>query len=187
MKYRGLVFDFFGVICAEVAPPWLPRYFTPAQAAELRATLFVAADRGDIPQEELFERLARLANITPERVAAEWQSYVKIDDDLVALISSLRGRTRLGLLTNSPAPFVRDIIARYALSPLFDDLIVSAETGMAKPEPAIFRAMLAKLALAPSDAVMIDDNEANIAAAKAIGMQTFLYVSCGELRRALMS
>lgn len=185
MTYRCAVFDFFGVICSEVAPPWLAGYFPPAQVEEIRDTLFVAADRGDISQEDLFARLATLAGITPERFASEWNAQVRVDPDMVALVRGLRGRCRLGLLTNAPAPFVRGIIAAHDLEPLFDAVIVSAEVGMAKPEPMIFRAMLDRLGVAAPDAVMIDDNADNIAAAAALGMQTVLFRSFPQLVRAL--
>jgi HAD superfamily hydrolase (TIGR01509 family) len=185
MEYRCIVFDFFGVISTEVAKYWLASYFPPAQAAEIKDALFPAADRGDVSQGELFAQLAALVNITPARFEREFHSYVKVDLDMVALIRRLRGRTRLGLLTNAMAPFVRGIIDAHDLEPLFDEIIVSAECRMAKPDPAIFRAMLAKLDVAAADAVMVDDNADNIAAAAALGMQTVLFTSYADLERAL--
>jgi putative hydrolase of the HAD superfamily len=185
MEYRCVVFDFFGVISSEVAKYWLSTYFPPARAIEIKDALFPAADRGDVSQEELFAELAALVKITPERFASEFHSYVKVDPDMVALIRRLRGRTRLGLLTNAMAPFVRGIIDEHQLAPLFDEIIVSAECRMAKPDPAIFRAMLAKLDVAAANAVMIDDNADNIAAAAALGMQTILFTSCVQVTREL--
>jgi putative hydrolase of the HAD superfamily len=185
MKYRCAVFDFFGVISAEVAPPWLAGFFPPERVKEIRDTLFVAADRGDISQEDLFIQLMALTGVTRADLMAEWNRRAKVDPAMVALIRSLRGQCRLGLLTNAPGPFVRSIIDAHALEPMFDAVIVSAEVRMAKPEPAIFRAMLDKLAVAASDAVMIDDNPNNIAAAAAIGMHTILFRSCAQLEREL--
>jgi HAD superfamily hydrolase (TIGR01509 family) len=185
MNYRCVVFDFFGVISSEVAKYWLARYFPPARAVEIKDALFPAADRGDVSQDELFAQLAAMVGITQERFEAEFHSYVKIDPDMVALIKSLRGRVRLGLLTNAMAPFVRGILAEHRLEPLFDEILVSAEHRLAKPDPAIFRAMLAMLDVASADAVMVDDNSENIAAAKAIGMQTVLCTSCAQVAREL--
>lgn len=185
MEYRCVVFDFFGVISSEVAKYWLANYFPPDQAREIKDALFPAADRGEVSQEALFAHLAGLVKITPERFEREFYSYIKIDPDMVALIRRLRGRTRLGLLTNAMAPFVRGIMAEHELEPLFDAIIVSAECRMAKPDPAIFRAMLAKLDVAAADTVMVDDNPDNVAAARSVGMQTVLFTSCAELERAL--
>jgi putative hydrolase of the HAD superfamily len=185
MEYRCIVFDFFGVISSEVAKYWLASYFPPERAAEIKDALFPAADRGDVSQEDLFARLAALANISSEHFESEFYSYVKVDPDMVALIRRLRGRVRLGLLTNAMAPFVRGIIDEHQLEPLFDAIIVSAECRMAKPDAAIFRAMLDKLDVAAAETVMIDDNADNIAAAAAVGMQTILFTSCAQLAREL--
>jgi putative hydrolase of the HAD superfamily len=185
MKYPCVVFDFFGVICSEVAPPWLAGYFPPAKVKEIRDTLFVAADRGDVSQEELFARLGALVGISRERLVAEWNDRAKVDPEMIALIRGLRGRCRLGLLSNAAGPFARGIINAHEIEPLFDAIIISAEVRMAKPEPDIFRAMLAKLDIAAADAVMIDDNPNNIAAAAALGMETILFKSCAELKEAL--
>jgi HAD superfamily hydrolase (TIGR01509 family) len=185
MKYRCAVFDFFGVISDEVAPPWLAGLFPAERVKEIRDTLFVAADRGDISQDELFAQLTKLTGVGHADLLAEWNRRAKVDPAMVALIRGLRGKCRLGLLTNAAGPFVRSIIDAHALEPLFDAVIVSAEVRMAKPEPAIFRAMLDKLTVTPGDAVMIDDNPANIAAAAALGMHTILFRSCAQLEREL--
>jgi putative hydrolase of the HAD superfamily len=185
MKYRCAVFDFFGVISAEVAPPWLAGLFPAERVKQIRDTLFVAADRGDISQDELFAQLTTLTGINREDLLAEWNARAKVDPAMVALIRRLRGTCRLGLLSNAAGPFVRSIIDAHALEPLFDAVIISAEVRMAKPEPAIFRAMLAKLDAAAGDAVMIDDNPDNIAAASALGMHTVLFRSCAQLEQEL--
>jgi HAD superfamily hydrolase (TIGR01509 family) len=173
------------VISAEVAPPWLAGLFPAERVKQIRDTLFVAADRGDISQDELFAQLTTLTGINREDLLAEWNARAKVDPAMVALIRRLRGTCRLGLLSNAAGPFVRSIIDAHALEPLFDAVIISAEVRMAKPEPAIFRAMLAKLDAAAGDAVMIDDNPDNIAAASALGMHTVLFRSCAQLEQEL--
>ena len=49
-------------------------------------------------------------------------------------------------------------------------VVISAEVGMRKPEERIFRHAAELLGLAPEECVFIDDIEANIAAAEAIGL-----------------
>jgi putative hydrolase of the HAD superfamily len=53
---------------------------------------------------------------------------------------------------------------------LFDEVVISGEVGMRKPEPEIFRHTAALLGLRPEECVFIDDIEANITAAEALGM-----------------
>ncbi|RCG27969.1 HAD family phosphatase [Sphaerisporangium album] len=52
----------------------------------------------------------------------------------------------------------------------FDAVVISGEVGMRKPEPRIFHHALGLVGLSPGDCVFIDDIEANIIAARALGM-----------------
>jgi epoxide hydrolase-like predicted phosphatase len=53
---------------------------------------------------------------------------------------------------------------------LFDAIVISGEVGMRKPEPRIFHHALDLVALDPEQCVFIDDIEANIVAARALGL-----------------
>jgi HAD superfamily hydrolase (TIGR01509 family) len=53
---------------------------------------------------------------------------------------------------------------------MFDSVVLSAEVGMRKPEPGIFRHVADLLELAPGQIVFVDDLPSNVEAAVAIGM-----------------
>ncbi|MGP3955387.1 HAD family hydrolase [Nonomuraea sp. 3N208] len=53
---------------------------------------------------------------------------------------------------------------------LFDAVVISGEIGMRKPEPRIFHYALDQVGLAGEECVFIDDIEANIVAARTLGM-----------------
>jgi putative hydrolase of the HAD superfamily len=74
---------------------------------------------------------------------------------------------RTCLLSNSwgRVDYPRDVFPE-----LFDAWVISAEVGMRKPEERIFRHAACLLGLAPEQCVFIDDIEANVEAAAAIGM-----------------
>ena len=74
---------------------------------------------------------------------------------------------RTCLLSNSwgPAGYPRDTFPE-----LFDAWVISAEVGMRKPEERIFRHAAGLLGLHPGQCVFIDDIEANVDAACALGM-----------------
>lgn len=55
---------------------------------------------------------------------------------------------------------------------LFEHAYLSHEMHLAKPDPAIFQAVLTGSALRPEETLFIDDLEANCAAAAASGMRT---------------
>jgi putative hydrolase of the HAD superfamily len=53
---------------------------------------------------------------------------------------------------------------------LFDTVVLSGEVGMRKPEEGIFLHTAETLGLTPQECVFIDDIEANVRAAEAVGM-----------------
>ncbi|GAA3122261.1 HAD family hydrolase [Streptosporangium carneum] len=52
----------------------------------------------------------------------------------------------------------------------FDAIVISGEVGMRKPESRIFEHALGRVGLAGAECVFVDDIEANVAAARALGI-----------------
>ena len=57
----------------------------------------------------------------------------------------------------------------------FDQTFYSCDLGLAKPDPAYFRAILAAIDVPASSVLFIDDNEANVAGAASVGLQAELF------------
>ncbi len=185
MKYKGLIFDFFGVICTEIAPFWLAERFSPEEARKIKTEIVGDADRGVISQKEMFIKLARLSDRTAERIEAEWLSLAHINRELVDKIVKFKGAVRLGLLTNATSPLVRHLLNANGLSEIFDLIVVSSEVKCAKPDRTIYEIILGGLALAPADALMIDDNPENIIGANEVGMAGVVFASNEQLDHEL--
>ena len=80
----------------------------------------------------------------------------------------------MGIIANQP-PGSAQRLARFGLRDCFDVICASAEEGVDKPDPALFRCALTRAGCAPADAVMIGDRTDNdVAPAKSLGMQTVL-------------
>ena len=54
---------------------------------------------------------------------------------------------------------VHEVLRRHGLAPRFAAVVVSAEVGASKPDPAPFRAALERLGVVPSRAVHVGDDE----------------------------
>jgi putative hydrolase of the HAD superfamily len=66
-----------------------------------------------------------------------------------------------------------------------DRFFASCEMGLAKPDPAIYRAVLAEIDLPAERTAMFDDNAANIAAAKSLGIRAVLVTDEQTVARTL--
>ena len=74
---------------------------------------------------------------------------------------------------------------RFAFLSWFDGIVVSGEEGVIKPDPRIFAILLDRYRIAADEAVFIDDNPANAAAAEALGIHGVHFRSPELLRREL--
>ncbi|MHB8588277.1 MAG: HAD family hydrolase [Candidatus Dormibacteraceae bacterium] len=106
----------------------------------------------------------------------------KVRPQLVELLHHLGGRVRLGLLSNA-GPGLRELVA--PLAGLFDDIVISAEVGLRKPEPAIYRLALQHLGVEPAETLFIDDLQRNVDAARMLGLHAHRFITPGRLKLAL--
>lgn len=67
----------------------------------------------------------------------------------------------------------------------FRDIVVSGEERMMKPDAAIYRLALDRFGLAPHEAAFIDDSQANIDGANALGIHGLLFTDAPTLARDL--
>ena len=67
----------------------------------------------------------------------------------------------------------------------FDDIIVSADVGLIKPDPAIFRLLIDRQHLDPARTLFIDDSAKNVFAARELGLVAHLFdeANVGALTR----
>ncbi len=63
----------------------------------------------------------------------------------------------------------------------FRDIVVSAHERLVKPGAAIFELAARRFGRAPSEMLFIDDNQANVAAAQALGWQVHHFTAAGPL------
>jgi len=94
------------------------------------------------------------------------------------------GIRTLGLTNWSSETFHHAVPAAPAIG-LLEDVLVSGEVRLAKPDPRIFRELIGRFDLDPARTVFTDDASRNVEAAALSGMQAVLFTSADELRAEL--
>lgn len=93
---------------------------------------------------------------------------------------------RLYALTNWSAETFPIARPRFPFLELFDGIVVSGDERVRKPEPEIFRRLLDRYALDPATTLFIDDLEANVIAARGMGMVATHFRDAARLRAELV-
>jgi putative hydrolase of the HAD superfamily len=106
---------------------------------------------------------------------------------MIDLIQRLRGRVKVGLLSNAAPGLEEDLREHYRIDALFDDIINSATVQLAKPDPRIYALAAERLGLPVAKCFFTDDLPHNIEAARAAGMVAHQFAGCSGLREALLA
>ena len=126
---------------------------TDAEFEQLLAAQIVRRDGTPVPAVGLLDRM--FAASTLSQPMLELLRQLRAAGVRTALLSNSWG------VTGYPA---------HLFPELFDTVVISAEVGMRKPEERIFRHAAQLLGLDPAECVFVDDLEANVLAAEALGM-----------------
>lgn len=127
--------------------------------------------------EAFAEESSQLGHRVPGRDIAQLL-FGEIRPTMVAALRMCRTKFKTGCITNNVGDLGPDVVSAQRgdqwrnVVALFDVVIESSKVGIRKPEPRIYQLACEKLAIAPSEAVYLDDLGINLKPAKALGMQT---------------
>lgn len=83
-------------------------------------------------------------------------------------------RMRLALLTNNAKEFGDSWKASFPVDELFTVVVDSSDVGLRKPDPRIYELTCERVAVEPHAALFLDDNVENVAASRALGIESIL-------------
>lgn len=188
---RPIIFDYGGVLLEWDPYRIFQRFFPDVRATRAFMDEIDFAgwnreqDGGRTFAEAIAERSARFPQYAD--ILAAYNTYwpdavVGQIDGTVAILYRLKaaGYPLYGL-TNYSAEKFRVDRQRFDYFKLFDDMVVSGEVGVLKPDPAIYHLLLEKIGRPPQECLFIDDVAANVAGAQAVGINALQFHSPQQL------
>lgn len=187
---KAVIFDLGGVLLRTVDPA--PRQRLAERLGvnlyEIYNQVFASesarlATLGKLSAQKHWEQVGAHFGLSPLEVPGFIQQFWegdRLDQALVAFIRSLRGERRTALLSNAWDDLRGLVENDWNIASAFDELIISAEVGLAKPDHRIYQLALDRLGVAAEQALFIDDIEENVDAARWIGMRAIRFRSTGQ-------
>jgi 2-haloacid dehalogenase len=195
--YEAVLFDL-----GKVLLDWDPRYFyrqffadQPALERFVREVVapewILEMDAGKPAAQAIAERARRFPEHA-ELIALwprGWPAMLRGEiAGSVAILAELRGRgVRLCALTNFSTETFPVARERHAFLGWFEDVVVSGEHGVVKPDPRIYRLAIERCALDPAATVFVDDSAVNVAAGRAAGLHALHFTAPERLRAELVA
>ena len=130
------------------------------------------AMRGEISAEDhkrsVLEGLG-LPEDTMEEFGADFWGGDRMDSKLVEFIQGLQADYTTALLSNAWDDLRHMLVKVWKIADVFDHIFISAEMGLAKPDPKIYQAVASELGKEPTELVFVDDFIENVQAAREAG------------------
>jgi epoxide hydrolase-like predicted phosphatase len=182
---RALIFDFGGVLVrmSDDRPRLALAKRIGVPLSRLDDLVFYSdsaaqASRGEISVAMHWEAVRKSLGLQNDDMPGFLQQYWSADDvnwGLLDFIRSLRPHYKVGLLSNAWDDLRKTLHDRWNIDGLFDDLIISAEVKLVKPDPRIFQLATDRLKVQPDETIFIDDIAENVESARLVGLRSILY------------
>lgn len=199
MDIQAIIFDFGGVLVHNKDNSrralWEARLgLPPNKLSEWVFFSDVAAEAtvGKVPVSAIWRYVAdalALDEDTLRQLQHDFWWGDRLDEELAAFLGALRGPYKTAILSNAWSDARVVFTERFHLERIADVMVISAEVGLAKPDPRIYRLALAELGAPAESAIFVDDVAENVAAARALGLHAIQYQSAAqvvaEIRRVL--
>lgn len=98
------------------------------------------------------------------------QRWFKVYNDAVSTLQTLGEVCKLGIISNA-WPYLESLLHLLGLWPYFESVIISAQVGLTKPNPAIYELALRTLGIPADQAIFVDDIPQNVVAAERVGLK----------------
>lgn len=136
-------------------------------------------DRGSLTDEEAAELICRRV---PERLhdavkklVGMWDRPILPVEGIYELIEELKGMGYGMYLLSNASLRQHDYWPRVPASKFFDGTLISADVGLVKPQPEIYRLLCERFSLIPEECVFIDDSTPNAEGAYFCGINALVF------------
>ena len=197
-KIKNVVFDLGGVVFSRDPRKFEREFieFFSYIALPQMPHFWEEYDRGISTYDKVLDDLAEYNHCDRELAEKNLRRSIVTQEEIAAtksLIKDLKdAKYKLYVLSNMSLEFI-EFLRKKEVYGYFDGEVVSCEEHIVKPDAEIYRTLISRYSLNPSETLFIDDRKANIVAARSEGWQGFDFdahnpeKSCEELRELLLT
>lgn len=148
------------------------------------------ATLGKISAREHWQTIGARFNLSEKDLEVAIQQFWegdRLDYALIDTLRSLRPHYKTALLSNAWDNLHALMRDTWKIADAFDELVISAEVGLAKPDHRIFSLALGRLGVHPHQAIFVDDFSENVDAARWLGLRAIHFSSSTQVLMELGS
>jgi 2-haloacid dehalogenase len=189
---RAIIFDFGNVLIKWDPHKLFNKYFACDTAAIDRFLVEINFNEWNLSQDKGYpfaQAVAELSSKFPQYAHLiraydlEWEeSIMGLIPETIEILHKLKAAGyQLYGLTNWSAEKFSIVRHKYAFFELFEDILVSGEVKLVKPDPAIFMLLLQKIHRHPEECLLVDDSPQNVETAQRMGLCAIHFTSPSQV------
>ncbi|MDL2323616.1 HAD family phosphatase [Ruminococcaceae bacterium OttesenSCG-928-A16] len=182
---QNIVFDMGNVLIRYKVKEYVHQHVAPGPDAEILlhevfgSVEWLQLDRGTLDPEQAItqirKRLPTRLHPVAQQFVLNWHSNVPLYPEMEELIRQLKQKGYGIYLLSNTSKMFHTFSKQITALQYFDGQFISADCGLLKPDPAIYRAFCRQFGLDITTCFFIDDVTANIESAIHEGMQGFVF------------
>lgn len=182
---KNVIFDFIGII-ADVNYVKLAldlpitqkvsafRIFLSMKKNSALKSAFNCYQKGLIDSYQLYMEAKKVcpnsAYVVPE-LLKRLPNYIKVNENVISMATKLRKNGIRTFIMSNAIPETEAVMKNYDLSTAFEQVFLSNQLGMKKPEEAMFAHAIGNYNLNPEETILIDDTKKNLISAQRVGIR----------------
>jgi putative hydrolase of the HAD superfamily len=178
---KAIIFDCFGVLIGKgFEQTYRMAGGDPVRDREFIESTLGQANLGLITDEQFRANMAEHVGISKD----DWNTTIRqaelLDTDLLKYIVQLRATYKTAILSNANNRVLDTQIGEQWLKDAFDDVVISAEVGLVKPDPRVYQLVANRL-----DVALNDDRASFVEIANNLGMRALVYETFKKFKEDL--
>lgn len=183
---KAVILDFYGVVQTDEVIIWAEKQ--SSEHPNIRTAVDVASakiDLDEITLHEYFEELATAVGRPVSVVKEELKNEISINHPLLKVVDQLRDKGIKTAILSNDGSSLRAYLEEYDIIKHFDEIFISGELNMMKPDMRIYQHVAKQLGFEPQGVIFFDDRQVNVDGALRAGLQSELYTSVSQVRKLL--
>ncbi|MEA3326647.1 MAG: HAD family phosphatase [Chloroflexota bacterium] len=199
MAIKTILFDFGGVIIKTPNLRWLQQWrkvtgfnqdpeiskmLTNPMESKILRDVFL----GKKPEEFVWMIIAERGHLSPRMVnLVRRHAFAKfqLNKPFVRFMAELKNDYKIAILSNAGDQARKVMEEKYHLHEFVDEIIISAEEGVVKPDPNIYQIAMERLNASPETSLFLDDMSENVLAARKFGMKAEQFINTKQAIQAV--
>lgn len=190
MTIKTIFFDFGGVIINTPSVRWVKRWKKVLginNNPEILEMLENPQDSpmvkdiclGKIPEDTMWMIMTEKWHLNPAllgKIRTKLFSKRQLNKDILNFMAEIQDQYQTAILSNAGDKSRHLMVDTYQLDHYVDEIIISAEEGVIKPDPRIFEIAMDRMNAEPETSLLLDDTLENVIAARAFGMKAVQFL-----------